>query len=373
LFPALILTSCIKSFEPAISDLDQYKLVVSGVVTDQNQIQIITISTASSINKPEGIPVKGCTVTISDDQGHQFPMADFSDGTYQGWIDARYLTPGSSFKVEILTPDGSKIVSDFDKFSSCPKVDSVYYIRKDIPTSDPIHPHQGIQFYVDLNGDNTDSHYYRWEIFETWEYHSEYPVEWYYLFGIHHVFPPDYSKSVCWSTFLVPNIYLLSTEILSASKYRLLPLNFVDNKTPRLVYGYSLLAMQYSLSAASYKYWDQLRINSASQGGLYEKQPLLAKGNLHNSTHPDQDVLGFFGVSSVTSKRIFVRNVENLVLEIPSSCALHIVRDDELSNFNPDYLVYVTTVDSLLYILEQGCVDCRELHGTNIKPDFWPF
>lgn len=373
LFQILILTSCIKSYNPEIKSQNTYKLVVSGIVTDRHGVQTISISMASSVNKPTEIPVTGCTVTISDDQGHLFPMSDSANGNYGGWIDPKYIIPGNSFKVEILTPDGSKLVSDYDRLSTCPEVDSVYFIREDLLPNDLGEVKKGIQFYLDLDGNTTDSHFYKWELVETWEYHSEYPIEWYYLYGIHHVYPPDYSKSICWSTFPVPNIYLLSTEKLTANKYKLLPLNFVDNKTPRLVYGYSILTKQYSLSEVAYKYWDQLRSNSTSQGGLYEKQPLATKGNLHNITHPDQDVLGFFGVSSVKSKRIFVRNVENLVLENPSSCAYHPATEYELSFFRPDYLVYLKLDTTAYFVLEEGCVDCRDLYGTNVKPDFWPY
>lgn len=371
LFLCLILTSCIKSFNPEIKSQDRIKLTVSGIISDESGTQTISISTASSINEPTEIPVTGCTATISDDQGHLFPMTDSGNGNYTGWIDPIYIIPGSSFKVEILTPDGSKLVSDYDRYTTCPVVDTVYYKRKDLPTDDQKENIKGIQFYIDLDGNNSDSHFYKWELIETWEYHSEFPIEWYYLFGIHHVYPPDYSKSVCWSTFSVPNIYLLSTEKLTENKYKLFPLNFVDNKTPRLVYGYSLLVKQCSLSEAAYKYWNQLRTNSTSQGGLYEKQPLATKGNLRNTTHTDQDVLGFFGVSSVKSKRIFVRNVENLELENPPSCAYHVVTPNELSNF-PDYFVYLK-VDSMTYVLERGCVDCRELSGTTVRPDYWPY
>jgi hypothetical protein len=359
-------------YAPEIKSQDVYKLVVSGTISDQSNSQTLSISQATSVNNPLKIPVTGCTVTISDDQGHLFPMTDSANGNYGVWIDPQYLVDGNSFKVEILTPDGSKIVSDYDKYSTCPEIDSVYYIRKDLATVDPDENVKGIQFYVDLDGKNTDSHYYRWDLVETWEYHSEYPIEWYYNYGIHRTYPPDYSKSICWRTSQVPNIYLLSTKNLIANKYKLSALNFVDNKNPRLVYGYSLLVKQNSLSEAAYKYWNLLRSNSTRQGGLYEKQPLAAEGNLHNITHPEQGVLGFFGASSIKSKRIFVRNVENLIMENPSSCGFHAATQNELSSLKPDYLVYVL-MDTVTYVLEKGCVDCRDLYGTTVKPDFWPY
>lgn len=369
--------SCIKSYQPEITGADSGKLVVSGQISDLNQIQSVTVTISSSINKQEVIPVDGCTVIISDEQGHQFPMTYSADGNYTGMIDHQYLVPGKSFKIEILTSDGSRIISDFDKLSPCPAVDSVYYLRKDISTNDPSEPLKGIQFYIDLNGNNSDSKFYRFEAIETWEYHSEYPVEWFFAGKIQRKQPADYSLSICWSTFPIKNIFTLSTVHLMENKYKLFPLHFVDNKTDRLVFGYSLLVNQYSLSEAAYNYWRQLDISSTSEGGLYEKQPLAAKGNLHNLTHPEKEILGFFGVSSVTSKRIFVSNVENLELENPSRCAMRqlIAPEFQLYGIGPEYWpVYLKedTAYNPTIVLDKGCVDCRALNGTTVKPAFWP-
>jgi len=372
----IAITSCFKAYEPEIVGSDLNKLVVSGLVTNPGGNQTVKVTLSSSINEQEEIPVSGCTVTISDDQGHKFPMDDYDQGSYRGWIDPVYLTPGSSFKVEILTPDGNTIVSDYDKFSTCPQVDSVYYIRKDLPTIDPDKFTEGIQFYVDLKAKNTDSRFYRWEAIETWKYTAEYPIEWLWDGQmVRHIYPPDYSKDTCWTTLLVRDIFTLSTEKLAENKYKQLPLHYVDNTTNRLLNGYSLLINQYSISETAYKYWALLRTNSTSEGGLYERQPLASKGNLHNLTHPDQDVLGFFGVSNVTSKRIFVDKVENLNVKYLTACF-----PAQLSQWGfKDYAhlpkpIYIMG-DSKgwqPWILNVECVDCTASFGKNKKPDFWP-
>lgn len=378
LLPFLVmLASCIKSYEPVIATSDINKFVVSGVVTNHDGNQTVTISMTSSINKAEERPVPGCIVTISDAQGNIFTMADSSDGNYHGWIDPMYLIPGKSFKVDVVTPDGSKIESDFDQISICPKVDSVYYMVKDQPTTDPATFLKGIQFYVDLDGDAADSRYYRWEVFETWEYHTDYPIVWYWIGTLVHVSPPDYSKQVCWTTLMARNIFTLSTEGLAGNKYRQFPLNFADNQSSRLVWGYSLLVNQYALSEAAYKYWNQLRINSTNAGGLYERQPMATKGNLHNLTHPDQDVLGFFGASSVTSKRIFVKDVPGLALEYTSPCTFNGLSPYGLGDLSPiAYPVYLVGDQNGWQpeIMSKECVDCRTfLGGKTVKPDYWPW
>ena len=138
----------------------------------------------------------------------------------------------------------------------------------------------------------------------------------------------------------------------------------------------SLFINQYALSEAAYSYWDQMRINSSEQGGLYEKQPLSIKGNLHNNTDPHQEVLGFFSASSVKSKRIFVSNVENLAFDYPIFCSPERLGFFGFREIEPDeYPAYLdgNAMGPFNIVLSQYCVDCLTLGGINIKPDFWPY
>jgi hypothetical protein len=372
----IMLHSCIIPYEPNIKTGDINKFVVSGQVTDNAEYQTVSISTASPIGDPHNIPVSGCSVRIQDDRGDEFVMQESAEGLYRVRIDRSYLFPGASFKVDIITPGGIKIESDFDQMAECPDVDSVYFLRRDILSGEINQNAQAIQFYLDLDGGNTGTRFFRWELFETWEYHADYPKEWYYDGTVHHIYPPDYSKKVCWSTQLVKNVYTLSTQNLKENRYLMFPLNLVDNHTSRLKYGYSLLVNQFAMSEAGYSYWDQLRINSSEQGGLYEKQPLAIVGNLHNITNPDEEVLGFFSVSSVKSKRIFVRDVENLELDFLTFCAPAPLGFFGLREIEPDdYPAFLlgNKIEYFNIVLSIFCVDCTTLGGSTVKPDFWPY
>lgn len=373
---AIMLTTCIIPYEPHISVADVNKFVVSGQVNDNRENQQVSVSMASSINEPQYIPLQGCNIMIYDDKGNEFVMEENYPGTYECRIESNYLTPGTSFKIEIFSPDGTHLESDFDKMYQCPEIDTVYFVRKELQSLNPEQITRGLQFYTDLDGRNTDSHFFRWEAIETWEYHVPYAKEWYYDGTVHHIYPPDSSRMVCWTTGLVKNIYTLSTEGLVENKYRMFPLNFVDNHTSRLRYCYSLLLNQYSLSEGAYSYWDQLRINSSEQGGLYEKQPLSITGNLHNLSNPDQKVLGFFSASSVRSKRIFVLNVEDLAFDYLDFCTPAPLGFFGLREIEPDEYPAFLMGNRLGYqnvVLSQYCVDCLSLGGTIVKPDFWPY
>jgi hypothetical protein len=371
-----MLTSCIKRYEPVIESNDAVKFVVTGQVNLGDTIQHINISTTSSISNPKYIPVANCQVKVIDGKGNYYNANDVQNGNYELYIPVNELIPGSSFKVDVVTQEGVNLVSDFDLMHECPEVDTVYYIVKELPTNNPSEFIKGIQIYLDLNAENTSSRYFRWEAIETWEYHATWPVQWYYDGIIHHIWPPDSSEFVCWRTQLVKSIFTLSTENLTQNKYRLFPLHFIDNiNTARLVYGYSLFIRQYAISEAAYAYWDKLRINSSEQGGLYETQPLAIKGNLHNMTNPDQEALGFFGVSAIKTKRIFISNVENLPIEYTPNCFPADPLRFGIAEIGPDEYPAYLFGDRHSYtsrVLPVECVKCTTMGGSTVKPTFWP-
>lgn len=369
---ALLISSCITPFDPVIESGETGKYVVNGQVTDLSEIQVISVSKTSSLNDPHFIPVTGCYVVIRDDLGNSYDLNDVGNGNYQGIIGRTHLVPDRSFMVEIRTSDGVTIESDFDKMYACPDVDSIYYQREDIITTNPGEVTKGIQFYLNFNGRNANTNFVRWELIETFEYQAPYPREWYYDGTVHHIIPVDYSRKVCWSTMSVKNIYVLSTKGLISNKYEKIPLNYVDNKSSsRLVYGYNLDVNQHSLSEAAYSYWDQLRINGTGQGGLYEKQPLSISGNLHNLTNKSDQVLGFFGVSSVKTKRIYIRKVPYLENEYLPFCTQDTILSLKEIHVYPAFLAGNQSGYQMI-LLSPGCVDCMVFGGTNIKPDYWP-
>ena len=372
---AALLSSCIKVYEPLIRNEDSSKYVVDAQLTDAGGIQIITVSTTSSLNDPQFIPLTGCLLMVSDDKGHDFAATDLGGGSYQLAIDQEFLKPGGSFQLSVHTPSGEDLLSDWDQLNASPEVDSVYFERSLKPTTDPEFNLDGLQFYLNLKAAETDSRFYRWEAIETFEYHVDYPREWWYDGVVHHISPPDYSRKVCWTTRNVGNIYTLSTRNLAANSYNRLPLHYVDNYTNKLAYGYSLEIRQYALSEAAYNYWEQLRENSQGQGGLYEKQPLAISSNIRNITNPAKEVLGFFSMSSVRTKRIFAAPMPDMELHFSTYCnPMKLERglaEIDYTEYPAFLMDGINTYKSVL--LSPYCVDCLSLGGKNVKPSFWPY
>ena len=375
LFLALVLVSygCVKPYDPELSPSEVFKYVVVGQVTDQEGYQEVTVSRASSLGNPKFIPERYSIVYLLDDKGNQKLMEEYSPGHYRVFLTKPEVMPGTSFMVDIYTRNGTHLTSAYEKMAPAPEIDSVYYQRKDVVTNNPSFPRKGIQFYIDFKAGNSSSPYVKWDLEETWEYHTEYPVEAYFDGSMHYVTPYDYSRKVCWKTVAVDEIFTLSTQNIQNSFYRKYPLHFVDNQTSRLAYGYSLLIRQQSLTESAYQYWDKIRINQHNTGGLYQQQPLAAKGNMHNLTRPDEEVLGYFSASAVNTKRIFVSNVPDLEMDYWNFCGgpMDLVQgwQDGASPATPIYLVFV---EGSLKVVDEFCVDCLLQNGTNVKPDFWP-
>jgi len=331
------------------------------------------VSLSSPVGSPEYIPLTGCEVKVRDNKNNEFMLEEYESGKYRVWMEKQYLAAGTSFQVRVITPAGEEVVSGFDTMPRGPALDSVYYAIEDIPTPDPDIYQRIMQFYVDLDAEGDYSRYYKWEVVETWEYEAAYPAEYYYDGTHHQIKPPDYSNYRCYASGLVKQVFTVSTMNLSQNIYPRFPLHSIDGGTSRLSILYSILVRQLALSQSAYNYWEQMRTNSTEQGGLYEKQPVIIKGNLKSLTNPEQSVLGYFHTASVSERRYFYHNVNGIDLNFSNGCIEEALGRGGWREFYPtDYPVYYAFVAGSLRILSNECIDCRKMGGTTVKPDFWP-
>ncbi len=369
----LLLNACIKPFDPVIDTNSGNKYVVSGRVTDSAGWQEVEISMTSNVEKPAYIPVSSCQVAILDDLGNVFSLVEDIPGHYRVWMDQENLQAGTSFQVKIKTPDGDELLSGFDKMPKGPALDPVYYQIEDVPTTDPDKDSRIMQFYVDLNAGGDYSQFYMWEVYETWEYHAEHAAEFYYDGTFHQISPPDSSNLVCYMTSIVKEVFTISTKSLSQNSVKQYPLHAIDGRSSRLAILYSMLVRQLAMNEEAYNYWEQLRINSNNEGGLYEKQPLAIKGNIVNLTNPEKDVLGYFFAASESSERNFFKEVEGITLNYFTDCFVEGLGRGGWSEYKTnDFPVYYFFDYGSVRILSYDCVDCRVAGGKTEKPVFWP-
>lgn len=377
IFILITLGSCLKVYEPQIDSINNSKYVVSGQLTNQEGYQYISVSKTSSLDEPFQKPISGCDITIIDDKSNTFVCEETNIGKYRVWMAKNDLCIGTSYMIEIYTPEGNQIISSHEKMYPTGEIDTIYYQREDIPApiSAPYDFIKGVRFYLDMHGTDESSRFYKYGLTETWEYHVDNPITWYYDGTMHHVDPPDYSKMVCWRTRNIGDIFVLSTDNLSTNEYKKASLSFVNNRSQRLKYMYSLLITQYSLSKEAYTYWKKLQTNVNQDGGLYSSQPISITGNLYNPDNTKQKVLGYFSVSAISKKRVFIKDIEDLEIEAPGCGTIELRKG--LRDLTPlDYPAYFMGDHDMPFtgaLLTKPCVDCLQMGGTNIKPDFWPY
>jgi len=192
--------------------------------------------------------------------------------------------------------------------------------------------------------------------------------------------PDHMSDRECWITEYVNAIYTLDVANLTSHHYKLMPLHFVSNETQRLKYRYSLLVRQFILDEPAFRYWDELKKNTQEMSGLYDRQPSFTPGNICNCNDPEEQILGFFSVSGITEKRIFVGDVPGL--EVPDRIFCFPTFEMPRLRFfmKQDLPIFLSRavwpLDGVIYFGQttQRCLDCRLYQGSSgDPPDYWQF
>ena len=268
----LLLKGCIDPFTPKLGN-EQHSIVIDGTLTDKEGYHYVHVSRSVQLGFGENIPVQYCNVEIIDNSGNTIQYYESEPGLYEQWIDQSFLETGKKYKLKVTT-EGSIYESRYETMLPCPPVDSVYYEIEKKETADPDNTLYGIQFLTDLNLKNGDAKNYRWELEETWEYHSEFLIRIYWN-GKEMIYLPYATDSLfyCWDSGTIHEIFAGTIKNTTTNSLSGIPLNWVSNETNRLKVKYSLLVKQYSLSDTAYDYWSRLKKMSQESGGLYETQP----------------------------------------------------------------------------------------------------
>ncbi|MEZ5071288.1 MAG: DUF4249 family protein [Bacteroidales bacterium] len=173
LFGSVLLRGCVEPYHADDMFLRENLLVISAHITDKPGVQEIEISRSSHPEAPKFNAEEGCYAVLhrDDGQSREFVPGD-RPGHYAADLDADFLQPGMSFRLQVVTPDGNEYQSDFDRLRSAPVIDSVFYEVEDMVYAGDEDPVPGIRFYVDFTYDDASNEYLRWELIETYEFHN---------------------------------------------------------------------------------------------------------------------------------------------------------------------------------------------------------
>jgi len=354
-------SGCIVQFLPKTTE-DKNLLVVEGLITDQPGPKVVKVSTSMPLGTmSQAKPLNGCNVTITDDLGYTWSLSETAAGTYttmnlQGEV-------GRSYQLHIRTnslTNNKTYESAPMLMGPVPGIDSVYY-EKDVLSraSDGFPMEEGCQVFLNTHDPQNKCRFFRWEFDETWEFSLPYQVP----------------NKTCWITEKSDQINIKNTTSLSDDRIERLPLNFITNKSDRLKTKYSILVSQYSLNEDEYAYWEKLENTVEQVGSLYDIIPASIPSNIKCLQDPGENVLGYFSVSSVRTKRIFIKDQFRGLVNMYGDCEnITVAYNDPLFNLGVTVWLIIDHPEPypgykvLTYF--KGCADCS-VRGSTVKPDFW--
>jgi hypothetical protein len=403
--------------EANLSDLIETQKVVLSRVADFENDSIIAYDAENPstylfpVAELQSRPVlyeQGARVRIIDDRGFSIDFAEGEPGHYFSSIPFG-AEAEVGYKLEIGLKDGRQIYSNFEQLNGTSEISNIAPRR----ISDP-ELGEGIGFFINTKSAEAGSAYHRYTFEETFKVVAP-------LWNPQDFVLSDYNpcadpvtytlelanrnqqEQVCYRTQASQDVLLSSTQGLAEGILSDYKFHFIPKDDFKIAHRYSLEILQQTISLDAFLFYQNLRNFSQQENVFSQIQPGLLQGNLISSAGSGDLVIGYFTVSALIKKRIFL-NYEDffpgepeppfvvpcILKSSPEShasrcpevpvqgggtlCPLSIIElldlgdiiryagpyQDDMNSICPGPYAYVPRV----------CGDCTVL-GTNIAPAFW--
>ncbi len=364
-------TSCIDRFQP---EVDKYEglLVVDGGISNQPGPYTIKLNRSIGVYDYDVNyePIQNAQVSILEENGSTYALSEVEYGVYQTDSSALRGIPGKSYSLHIQLPNGEEYETPFEEMlepTPITEIDEVIEYHYSIDEEAQI---PGFQFYISAPEGAYEENYYLWRCQVTYEYHADYPLDYVYA-GTLEEFPNPDSFKICWRTFDVDELYTLSTADFASKAVERVPILFQRIDTKIASVRFSLFTQQLSINKSAYTFYNSIKNQIANSGSLYNSQPYQIRGNVRNVNDEDEPVLGYFLVAASAQARIFVDKPTDPDIEL-EKCGVDAVGvGPALASPPAAWPIYFTGYFGGILLSFDGCLDCREIGGTIIKPDFW--
>ncbi|HEX9509391.1 MAG TPA: DUF4249 domain-containing protein [Puia sp.] len=365
---------CRKAYVPSEITTNYNYLVVDGFINmSPGGITTITLSRTRLIDSVANVVEPGAQVSVQGDQGDVYSLGEIGNGVYSS--SALTLDLSHKYKLTITTSDSHRYESDLVMPKQTPKVDSMSWRL----TTDPNTDTAILNVFVNTHDPANNTHYYRWDYIETWEYDSYFETSYAVANNMIYTTNPTNDNHRCWETGHSNNILLGTSVALAQDVISMAPIATFQKNDYKMDIRYSMNVNQYALTPEAYNYWQLIQKNSQQLGSLYDVQPSQLPGNIHSLTNPAEPVIGFVSACSLQQQRIFIDHSQapGWRSQPIYSCPLRQLPADP-TNFGPyNYAdttyapYYFTGGGYILVISKKDCLDCRRHGGSPVKPSFW--
>jgi uncharacterized protein DUF4249 len=387
-FLFLAQTSCTEPFLIKTIDFDSV-LVVEGTLTDEMKRQEVKLSRTVGLEDFGQSIEDNADVKIEDSNGNVYAFSqDAATQTYLSDIEFQ-AEPNTLYTLKVKTSDGRGYTS---KAVEAPPKSPIKQVYAEFVSENG---KEGIRVFVDSDDAMGGAQYFRYEYEETYKVRLpanakfDWEIVGYSDFtrqGQIELTPREWTdKEFCYPTISSKGIFQTSTGDLDGNRITRFPIRFIEKGDPALRERYSILVKQYVQSLEAQTFYQILEELGSEESLLSQGQPGYVSGNIVSDTEPDEKVLGYFGTSSVSSKRIYF-DYTDFGLDLPPyfiECEWlvsyemsfeDLKRKLELENFQI-YFYNVFSVNGgipqdVYFITQSECSECIAF-STHIKPDFW--
>jgi hypothetical protein len=374
----VFLTACVDPFDPPVQDYEEL-LVVEAFISDDDEPQVVKLSLSSAIDGEEFPPVTGANVMLEDDQGNSYTFPHEGSGYYYSVPGELDIQPGRTYTLVIILPGGESYVSEPVSLKETPPINDVYFKLESFVSETDGTVQQGAVILTDTESPDGEPLYLRYGWEETYMSVSPFPSFYVYNADSGSIDLREDNITECWLSGESSNIDIETSEGLTDPDIREHRVRYLSFNREQLNYRYSILVKQYALDVEGYEFWKSLRETNENTGTLFDVLPFPLTSNIYNESDPDQPVLGYFDIATVSSKRIYIDKDD-----LPSGTSIKTLFESCINNAgdtlvspslvpdltNQGYLISYSVVPGGFVMVPQSCIDCR-LYGSNVKPDFW--
>jgi len=384
----LLLNRCVEPIDIEQSLNFENAIVIEATITNELKHQEIFLSNSYKFDDDKPLAETNANVQIVDSALNTYIFEEASPGKY---ISMNEFSAQSDIEYQLLitTKEGKTYNKKKEKLPSITKIDNLYPIREMDDFGN-----DGVSILIDSYDPSGNSMYYRYEYEETYKIIAPYwspkdllvspTYELYFA-------PKSKEEQICYNTVLSNDMIQTETNNLSEDRVTKFNIRRISIENPIITTRYSILVKQYIQSLEAYTYYKTVKKLSGSGNVFSQNQPGFISGNIFSVDDRNEKVIGFFELSSVSSKRLFFNYTDLFPNESAppyfEDCTIFAtgVGSPPPPKGEENNLTYVISSGQAKYysknldpeegegpydLVRRACGDCTVL-GSNIKPDFW--
>jgi hypothetical protein len=315
-------SSCVDPYLKTFNG-DKTIFIVDGKLTNDNigNYVILTEAIPNSGLSTSYLPVEKATVMVMENGTTEIPLLEEKAGTYTFPSNFRGKI-GNTYKLQFTTANGKSFESNAETMQTSSKIEKVYHTFDNRAIKNPTSTDPGQLVYIDTKDPGETKDYYMWDwyLYEQQFFCQSCVGGQYYrdantgplgecrVINFRRNATLDYQcEERCWDIIKAEKVNIMNDDFSNGKeiKGRLVAEIPIYQKI-----GALLEIRQYGISKEVYNYLRLVESQGQNTGGLADTPPATLAGNINSTTNLDQAVAGYFIVSSVSKKLVWLDKEE---------------------------------------------------------------